>query len=334
MRSVLITGASGFIGSHLVEEGLKRGYLVFAGIRRTSSRQYLPDPRIQFLELDLASPDKLTRELAHCKANGIRFDYIVHNAGITRARQKDDFHLVNYLFTTYLVSALRELQLIPGKFLLISSLASYGPGDPISMIPVSEEKKPAPIDAYGKSKQEAERFLRTQADFPYLILCPTGVYGPREKDYYQFFRLIQNGFAPYIGTRKQRISFIYIQDLARLVFDALESEFSGKTWVVSDGSSYSASDFSEIIKTVLHQKTLSFTIPVQIIESLAVMQEILYAPFGKIPLLNREKVLILGSANWQCDPSSVFRDLDFKPEYNLRKGVEETVSWYRDQGWL
>ncbi|MFH1160724.1 MAG: NAD(P)-dependent oxidoreductase [bacterium] len=334
MPCVLITGASGFIGSHLVEEGLKRGYSVFAAIRKTSSRRYLQDPRIQFLELDLSSPVQLSEELSRCKSIGIRFDYIVHNAGTTRARRKDEYRRVNYLFTTFLVKTLQELTLVPGKFLLMSSLAAYGPGDPVSMEPVSEEKEPAPIDSYGRSKLEAERFLQSLPGFPYLILCPTGVYGPREKDYYQFFRTVQKGFEPYIGTTKQRISFIFVKDLARLVFVALESTITGKTWVVSDGEAYTSGDFSAIVKTALQRKTFSFVLPLPVVRSFAVILELLYTPLGKIPLLNREKVAILGSANWQCDPSVIFRDLGFSPDYTLRKGVEETVIWYRQQGWL
>ncbi|MBN1199553.1 MAG: NAD-dependent epimerase/dehydratase family protein, partial [Bacteroidales bacterium] len=137
-KSILITGASGFIGSHLVEEGFKRGYQIFAGVRKTSSRRYLTDSRIRFLELDYSTPSRLAEQLSGCKAEGIRFNFILHNAGVTRARNGEEFDLINHRYTRNLVEALEQTGLIPDKFVYISSLAAIGPGDPDTMQPITD----------------------------------------------------------------------------------------------------------------------------------------------------------------------------------------------------
>ncbi|MEI7663161.1 MAG: SDR family NAD(P)-dependent oxidoreductase, partial [Bacteroidota bacterium] len=106
MANILITGASGFIGSFLVEEGLRQGYRVYAGIRKTSSRQYLQDPRIQFIEFDFSDTARVRETLETCRENNIRFQFVIHNAGLTKARKKDDFYRVNCLNTVHFIEAL------------------------------------------------------------------------------------------------------------------------------------------------------------------------------------------------------------------------------------
>ncbi|TSA28800.1 MAG: NAD(P)-dependent oxidoreductase [Bacteroidetes bacterium] len=331
-KSVLITGASGFIGSHLVEEGLKRGYEVWAAVRRTSSRQYLTDPRIRIAELDLADPEHLSEQFQHDATGDFRFDFVVHNTGITRARNAEEFYRINEGLTRNLVTSLEVTGFIPDKFLFISSLAAIGPGDPVLMQPITDDTPPNPVDPYGKSKLAAEHFLESRPGFPFLIVRPTGVYGPRERDYLQVYRTISRGFELYAGTSSQRISFIYIGDLVRIVFDALESAFTGSTWVVSDGRNYSAREFSALVKQILGKRTVSVVVPAGVVKGLAAALQSVARPFGQVPLLNRDKARILTSRNWQCDPSGIFGDLHFTPAYDLEQGLKETIRWCREQG--
>jgi len=331
-KSILITGASGFIGSHLVEQGLSRGYEVYAAVRKTSSRRYLTDTRIRFLELDYPSPESLASQLAALKTNGIRFDFIIHNAGTTRARNGEEFDLVNNLFTQNLVEALEATGLVPEKFVYISSLAAIGPGDPITMHPISDETPPHPIDMYGRSKRAAEVYLQSKSDFPCLILRPTGVYGPRETDYLAVYRNLNKGFEFYAGCAGQRVSFLYITDLVNLIYEAMNSDCFNKIWVASDGRNYSVREFSSLVKKILRKKAIQVIVPLPVVRLLAGILEFAYRPFGKVPLLNREKLAIMGSMNWQCDPTSCFRDLHFSPQYDLERGLKETIAWNREQG--
>jgi nucleoside-diphosphate-sugar epimerase len=334
MKNVLITGASGFIGSFLVEEGLKQGFRVYAGLRRSSSRKYLQDPRIQFIEFDFSSREKILETLNHCKQENLQFHYIVHNAGVTKAKKKEDFYNVNCRNTRNFIEALIESDMVPDKFLFISSLAAFGPGNPDTGEPVRLTDEPKPIELYGKSKLEAERYITSLKDFPWLIIRPTGVYGPKETDYFVFFQTINRGMEPYIGFKKQVLTFIYVRDLARLVFLALSSTYVYKSWFVSDGKEYPSELFAEITKKALGKRTFRFTVPLFIVKTIATVGENVAGLFGSIPTLNTDKYNVLKSTNWRCEVEPLEKDLGFKAEYDLERGVAETLAWYKKEGWI
>ena len=334
MPSVLITGASGFIGSFLVEEGLKRGFDVYAGIRRSSSREYLKDPRIRFAEFDFSTKAKVAATLEEYRSKGICFDYIIHNAGLTKVKKKEEFRNVNCNNTINFIEALVATDMVPSKFIFMSSLAAYGPGNPKTGAPVMLTDPPKPIELYGKSKLEAEQYITALSSFPWLIFRPTGVYGPREKDYFVFFQTIGRGFEPYIGFREQILTFIYVRDLVRLVFDAINSEHVHKSYFVSDGKEYTSREFSEITKKVMNKKTLSITVPLFLVKTIATVGEALAGLWGSIPTLNTDKYNVLSSTNWRCEVAPLQRDFGFMAEYDLSRGVEEAVDWYRKNGWL
>jgi nucleoside-diphosphate-sugar epimerase len=334
MKNVLITGASGFIGSFLVEEGLKRNFNVWAGIRKSSSRQYLGDPRIKFLEIDFSSVEKIIETLNDCKENGLHFDYIIHNAGITKAGKKEEYLKVNAQNTKNFIEALRQTGTIPDKFVYISSLAAFGPGNPETMEPVHHTHVPNPIEFYGHSKLEAEKFITSLNDFPWIIMRPTGVYGPREKDYYVFFKTMFRGLETYIGSKKQILTFIYVKDLVRVVHDALESDIIRRSYFVSDGREYDTQEFAKITKRILQKRTIKLVVPSGIVKYLAIGLEKLYGLWGSMPTLNSDKYNVLISRNWKCDTEPLQKDLNFKAEYDLEKGVKETIDWYKKEKWL
>ncbi len=334
MKKVLITGASGFIGSFLVEEGLKQGFQVYAGIRKSSSRAYLQDPGIVFIEFDFSTREKVLETLAQCKAENIRFQYIVHNAGLTKAQKKEDFYNVNCRNTIHFIEALIQADMVPEKFIFVSSLAAFGPGNPDTGEPVRHTHEPKPIELYGKSKLEAERYITSLKDFPWLIVRPTGVYGPKEKDYFVFFQTINRGMEPYIGFRKQTLTFIYVRDLVRLIFIAMTSSFIHKAWFVSDGKEYPSEQFAEITKRALGKKTIRFTVPLFLVKTIATVGERVAGLWGNIPTLNKDKYNVLKSTNWRCEVEPLEQDFGFKAEYDLEKGVQEALDWYKKEKWL
>ncbi|MCX6290139.1 MAG: NAD(P)-dependent oxidoreductase, partial [Bacteroidetes bacterium] len=211
MKKILITGASGFIGSSLIEEGLKRGYEMHAGVRKSSSRKYLADERIRFFELDFTDEKKLEQQFSDfSKANG-KFDFIIHNAGLTKAKKIQDYFTVNSVYTKNFVDALMASGNVPSKFIYMSSLAAFGPG--VTQDPIRHTDEPRPVTSYGKSKLESENYLRSLNDFPYIIIRPTAVYGPRDRDVYILLKMLKSNVEAYIGFGKQVLSFVYVKDL-------------------------------------------------------------------------------------------------------------------------
>ncbi|MCD7971357.1 MAG: NAD(P)-dependent oxidoreductase [Candidatus Azobacteroides sp.] len=332
---ILITGASGFIGSFIVEEALNRGFEVWAGIRESSSREYLTDSRIRFIDLKYGNIKELTEQLQEFKEKNGKWDYIVHNAGATKCRKKSDFDTINYLYTKNFADALLTCGIQPAKFVLMSSLSAWGPVQENTMQPLSITDKPAPDTAYGKSKLKAERYIQQLPDFPYMILHPTGVYGPKEKDYYLMFKSVKQGIEFLVGYQPQYITFVYVKDLVKVIFAALESDLTNRSYFVSDGQTYTGTDFSLLIQQELGKKyVVRLKMPLPVVKAVSLISEKIASVSGKTSTLNSDKYNIFRQRNWKCDISNLKKDLHYLPEYDLRKGVAETTKWYKEQGWL
>lgn len=331
MKKILITGASGFVGSFLVETclALYPDVEVYAGIRKTSSRKYLQDERIKFFEMDFSDRKKLEKDLGE-----EQFNYVIHNAGLTKADKKQDFFKVNTDYTKNLIEALKISNSPLEKFVFVSSMAAYGPADNKPGEMVVESDTPRPIDTYGESKLAAEKFIQSQSDLPYLIFRPTAVYGPREQDIYTFFQILNKGIEPYIGLAEQEVTFIYVKDLARLMVDAAFSKVKRKSYFVADDKVYSNYDLGKYGKQFLNKKSLKIKFPTSLVRGIAYINETYGKISGKMPPLNLEKVNILESLNWKCDIRGLKTDFDFQPAYDLERGLEETIGWYREKGWL
>lgn len=344
---ILITGASGFIGSFLVEEGLARNAQVWAGVRRTSSKKYLKDGRIRFAELDFGNPQTLRRQLEQYKREFGGWDYIVHAAGATKCRRPEDFFRTNTQGTQHFVDALRALDMVPRRFVFVSSLSVFGAAreqpvrkpdaaSPWVYAPIREDDVPQPNTAYGCSKLQAEQYLRLlPAGFPYVILRPTGVYGPREKDYFLMAKSIKQHTDFTVGYRPQELTFIYVKDLVQAVFRAMEADVTGRAYFLSDGGIYDSVRFSELIRTELGRPwVLRIKAPLWFLRAVCAVSGTVNGWLGRTSTLNADKYHILSQRNWQCDIEPARRELGYEPEYSLERGVKETVAWYRKEGWL
>ena len=319
MKKILITGASGFIGSFLVDEAIKKGWQTWAGIRKSSNKEYLTNPEIQFIDLNFSNPEQLSKQITENAENNGKWDYIIHNAGVTKCLNPDDFEKVNYSFTKNFVEALQKTGNIPEKFILMSSLSAY----------------PEPNTAYGKSKQKAEQFLQKQNEFPHIILRPTGVYGPREKDYFLMIKSIKAGFDLTAGFEPQKLTFIYVKDLVKTAFSALESSLSGKTYFVADGNVHTDKEYTEIVKKVLGKKfVIRIKVPLFILKIISIIAEDFSKLTKKPSTLNRDKFKIMKQRNWTCDIQPLTKDLGFKADYDLEQGMQECIEWYKENNWI
>jgi len=328
MKRILITGASGFIGGFLVEEALRRDWEVTAAVRPTSDRIWLQDARIRFLELNFRSEGDLQEKL---KTAG-RFDFVIHNAGSTAQPNREGYFAANFENTKRFVEALQGNQQTPDKFLYVSSLAAIGPTKYDQIL--KPEQAPNPVTFYGESKLAAEQYLASLNDFPWNAVRPTAVFGPRERGLFLAIKLAAQGWGFLLGNKPQRLSFIYVKDLVRLMFAALEYGHSGKRYLVTDGKTYANTDLGKSVETVTGKRTVQLKIPIPIVRTVAGISEMAGRIRGEMPPLNREKLPELMAESWLCDMTETFEDLKFQPQYDLYSGMEETVQWYKSNRWL
>lgn len=340
IQKILVTGASGFIGSFIVEEALNRGFEVWAAMRRSSSRQFLTDERIHFIELNLSSEEQLKEQLV-----GHAFDYVVHAAGVTKCLDKQDFFRINTEGTKNLVRALMALQMPLRRFVYISSLSIMGAiREQQPYTEILETDNPQPNTAYGKSKLEAERWLSLQNEqlekgneklFPYVILRPTGVYGPRERDYFMMAKSIKAHSDFAVGYRQQDITFVYVSDVVQAVFLAIEKGETGRAYFLSDGEVYQSSTFSDLIRKELGNPWwIRITAPIWVLRVVTFFGEYIGHLTGKVTALNNDKYHILRQRNWRCDIEPARRELGYEPQVKLPEGVRRSIHWYKENKWL
>jgi nucleoside-diphosphate-sugar epimerase len=329
---ILITGASGFIGSFLVDEALRRGCEVWAGIRATSSLARLPQDRIHCIDLKYDDPQALIEQLAAFRREQGRWNYVIHNAGLTKAVHRSDFMRVNAEYTRRLVEALNKADCRPKKIILMSSLSSYGGGDEITCKPICRDDAQHPETAYGESKRMAEQYVSRQTAIPYVILCPTGVYGPGEPDYRMEIQSIRRGFDFAVGRKPQHLSFIYVKDLAGLVFHILaHTDGQNTRYLAADGHTYTDVEFARLIQEIAGRKhVLRLRLPLWITCLFCLLSEAVGRLTGRAVTLNTDKYRILKQRNWTCDIEPLRRELGFTPAYDLRRGLEETIRYERE----
>lgn len=334
MEKILITGASGFIGSFIVEEALSRGFEVWAAVRKSSSREWLRDSRIRFIELDLDSTERLIDQLREC---GTRFDYVVHAAGVTKSLHKADFHRINTEGTRHLADALLAVGMPLKRMVYLSSLSIFGAireRQPYEEI--RESDTPQPNTAYGQSKLAAERYLDTLTDrLPCVTLRPTGVYGPRERDYFLMAKSIKGHTDFAVGFRRQDITFVYVSDVVQAVFLALERGEAGRKYFLSDGSVYNSAAFSRLLREELGRPWwIRLTVPLWVLRVCCWAFERIGRVTGRVLALNTDKYHILRQRNWRCDIGPAREELGYKPQVQLAEGVRRSVAWYKEHGWL
>lgn len=329
---ILITGASGFIGSFIVEEALKRGFDTWAAMRKSSSKAYLQDERIKFIELNLNSKEQLVEQL-----RGKDFDYVVHAAGVTKCLNKADFHCINTEGTKNLVEALLELKMPLKRFVFVSSLSVFGAiKEKMPYDEIRETDTPQPNTAYGRSKLEAEQYLDSVGSrIPYIILRPTGVYGPKEKDYFIMAKSIKQHSDFAVGYQRQDITFVYVTDVVQAIFLALEKGENGRKYFLSDGEVYQSTTFSDLIHEELGRPWwIRITAPVWVLRIVTFFGEYVGRMTGKVTALNNDKYNILKQRNWRCDIEPARKELGYDPKVQLAEGVKTTIKWYKDNGWL
>ena len=332
--NVLIIGAGGFIGGFIARESLRRGYTTWAGVRESTSRRFLTDPQLRFVTLDYSDPAVMARQLEEAMPEGEKWDWIVYNLGATKCTNFADFNRINLTFLRNTIEALRQAGKMPRRFLFMSSLSALGPGDENSYAPLTGRTIPQPNTRYGVSKIKAETFLETCADVPWTIFRPTGVYGPHEQDYLMMIKSIDRHWDFAVGFKQQTLTFIYVEDLASAIFDALASEATmRRKYIISEPRSYSQKEFRTIVARELGRKfVIPIRLPLWALYGASVVAEKIGVLRMKPSTLNRDKYRIMKQRNWNCSVDEAVADFGFSPKYSLADGIHQTVLAYRGSG--
>jgi len=324
-KTVLITGANGFIGSRLCRLLSASGYSVRILCRVSSDLSLLNDtPYTKFIG-DITDADSLKPAVT-----GV--DYIIHLAGLIKAKNEAAFFRVNQGGTATLLNSVKNNNLEIKKFVLVSSVAASGPA---SGTPRKESDPPRPLTTYGRSKLAGEEALEPFYDlFPITVIRPPAVYGPGDRAIFSLFDLVNRGIRPYMGGGHNRVQMVYVDDLTRGIKAAMESERSiGEKYYIAESESHTTREMIDIMSRLLGKKGFGLYIPSRLMYIFAFISETFFRMIGKPPLFSRDKVREL-TADWALDVSKAREHLDFETAVDFTTGARTTVEWYRREGWL
>ncbi|XXT17645.1 SDR family NAD(P)-dependent oxidoreductase [Sorangium sp. So ce429] len=330
---VLVTGASGFLGSHVTEQLVQKGHSVVALVRRSSSTKFLSSLRGVELAYGAIEDAESVRR-AVVDAPGV--DAIVHSAGLVKARDEAEFFRVNVGGTRNMLDAAKAARPTTMKrFVFVSSLAAIGPSH--DGRPVAADARPAPVTRYGRSKLEAERLVLAEKDaLPVVVLRPPMIYGPRDQESFAFFQSVARRFLPMLGDGKNTLSVIYASDAAAACIRALESDApSGRAYFIDDGHVYVWRDMLADVEAAIGARAfVRVGVPFPLMRGAALASEGMSRLTGKPVMLTRDKLNELAASHWVCDSAEARRELGWEPQVSWAEGTRRAVAWYREHGWL
>ena len=328
---VLVTGANGFVGSHLVEALLARGYRVRCMVRRTSDLAFIRHLPVEWAYADLCDGKEL------CPAiQGV--DAVCHCAALTRALDEETFLRVNARGAEMLARTCLEVSPRLKRFLFVSSVAAAGPSDGLGDV-VDEARPPRPVTWYGKSKLAAEQALRSvcaggSGRLPLAIVRPAAVYGPRDKDFRAYFRAIKLHLNLQLGRDERHVSLIYVRDLVDLLVRALEQEQAVGQTYNGCGPATTYAELAETIATVLDRRSMRINVPLAVLGPMATVSRVKGRLTGRPALLNDQRLIDVRQRSWLYSGDKARQELGFEAQYGLETSVRETAEWYRREGWL
>ncbi len=320
---VLLTGASGFVGSHILDALRARGLAVRVLLRQSSSRRFI-EPHLRDIEVceggigDLASLERAMEGVTH----------VIHCAGATKARRNAEFYEINQQGTRNVIEAANRHVGKILRFVHISSLAAAHPATATS--PAREEDLAAPVSEYGRSKLAAEQEVVERCKVAFTILRPPAVYGPRDEGFLSMFQAVRKHFVPRFTGGVKEMSIVFAPDLAEAAVNCLtHPAAAGRTYYVASPEAVSAGGFCEEIARQLNVRTFSLGLPVPVLWPVCALSELFCRLTGKPSLLNRQKYRELRAPGWVCDASRLRNEVGFVASTSLAEGIRQTVAWYR-----
>lgn len=321
-----LTGANGFVGSHIAETCLAKEYQLTCLLRKTSDISFIKELDYQRISGDILDKESLC---TFVKNQHI----IIHNAGVTKARNESEYMQINADGTKLLLEAIQHQNPEIQRVIFISSQAAAGPTP--TDLPLDESQPKHPITTYGRSKALAEEICFEFSDkIPITIIRPPAVFGPRDKDVYQIFKYINKGIQPILGT-DNIVSIVSVQNLVHGILLATEySKQNFESYFITDDREFSWQEFSAIIAKQFEKKPLKIKVPSWFVGLLAIGNEIISKTFNKAVLLNKEKILEMKQPRWVASCEKAKIELGYKPVLSTEKAIGETILWYKEKGWL
>ncbi len=325
---VLITGATGFLGSHVAERLHREGHEIRALVRKSSKTDLLEGLGAELVVASLESGEGLEDAV-----KGV--DAVVHGAAIVKAKRPEDFIRVNAGGTQNLVETVREHAPGVERFVYISSLAAHGFRKENGPLP--HDAEPNPVTHYGRSKLEGEGHVLAAKDaLPVTIIRPPAIYGPRDSEMIAFFQIVAKRMVAYLGDARRRTSLIYATDCADAIYRALTKDHpSGRVYFVEDGRAYSQKEFVSIVEDALDTKALlKIPVPIGLVRAVAAGSELYGKVADRAVMLTRDKVNELDAEQLCCPADPIREELGWSPEIQFEEGARRSIAWYRENGML
>lgn len=325
---VLLTGATGFVGSHVLDRLCAGGIPTAILLRNTSSTQFISRhlDRIELRYGAVTDPASVSNALAD-------ITHVVHCAGLTKALKVADFYQVNHIGTRVVVEAVNRHAGQVQRLLHVSSLAAAGPVKPRQR--AHESDPPQPVSHYGKSKLAGELEVKQNCKVEFVIVRPPAVYGPRDDGFFPLFRTIKRHVRPVLWGGIKELSLVFAHDLAdAIVTCLLHPAAAGKTYFIANPEIVSADQFTAQIAKHLNTWTVRVPVPVPVLFPLFGMLELVSLITRRATIMTRQKYAELRAPAWVCDPTRAQSELGISCPTTLGAGVPMTIDWYRQQGWL
>jgi nucleoside-diphosphate-sugar epimerase len=324
---ILLTGASGFVGSHILETLCARGLPTAILLRPTSNRRFI-EPLLSRVEVrsgSVCEPETLQPAMA-----GIT--HVIHCAGATKAVRNQEFYTINQGGTRNVVNAVNAQAGRVERIAHISSLAAAGPA--VAEQPARETDTPRPVSEYGASKLAAELEVKDHCRSEYVILRPCAVYGPRDADFLRMFRAVKGHILPK-PDGKQALSLVFVRDLASAVVDCLaHAAAAGKTYFVASKETVTARLMAAEVAAQMGGWTFPLPLPTGVLWPICLVQDGWSRLTGRPSILSLQKYAELRAPGWVCDPTLLERETGCRCATTMKQGIAHTLAWYREHHWL
>lgn len=325
---VLLTGASGFVGSHILDVLCEREVPTVVLLRNSSSRRFI-ESRLARVEVRFGSLE----DVQGLKTALADVTHVIHCAGIVKARHRSEFDHVNVGGTRRIVEAVNAHQTSARRLVYISSVAAGGPGT--SSAPMTETNDPRPVSAYGRSKLASELEVSRACSAEYVIVRPAAVYGPRDTSFLSLFKAVNRGIAPRFGRRRQELNLVYVRDLAEIVVALLShAGASGLTVNVASPEVVTGDQLCEAIASVLGVRFRELTIPLAVVRLVCWLATAASVVTRRPSIFGLDKYRELTAPGWVCDTTRLTRELRLECPTRLHDGIRATAKWYREHGWV